>query len=67
MNFASIGDAMQQFQLSRHNTSLKTSINTLATELSSGEKSDKVKAANGDTARFSAIDNRVKVLTSLSY
>ena len=64
MNFSSLGDAMQQFHLQRHNTVLKTSLNTLASELSSGETSDRVKALGGDTARFSMIDNRLKVLTS---
>lgn len=67
MNYASLGDGMRQFQQSRQNFSLKTSLNTLVNELSSGEKSDKVKATNGDTARLSAIDNRLKVLSSLSF
>jgi flagellar hook-associated protein 3 FlgL len=67
MNYASLGDNMRQFQQTRQNFSLKTTLNTLVNELSSGEKSDKVKATNGDTAKFSAIDNRLKVLSSLAY
>ena len=67
MNLASLGDGVQQFQLQRQNTALKSSLNTLAKELSSGEISDRVKANNGDTARLSAVDNRMKVLASLKY
>ena len=67
MNFSSIGDGVQQFQLQRQNTVLKTSLNTLAIELSSGNVSDVVKANNGDTEKFSAVDNRLKVLSSLKY
>jgi flagellar hook-associated protein 3 FlgL len=67
MNYSSVGDNMRQFQQSRQNFSLKTTLNTLVNELSTGEKSDKVKATNGDTAQFSAIDNRLKVLSSLAY
>ena len=67
MNISSLGDAMQQFQLQRHNTALKTSLNTLSAELSTGEVIDRVKANDGDTARFSAVDNRLKVLSALKY
>lgn len=67
MNFSSLGDGMQQFQLQRHNTLLKTSLNTLAGELSSGNVSDRVKANNGDTARLSAVENRLRVLSSLKF
>lgn len=67
MNFSSLGDSVRQFQLNRQNVALKTTLNTLVTELSSGEKTDKVKATGGDTARFSFIDNRLKILESLSF
>jgi flagellar hook-associated protein 3 FlgL len=67
MNFASIGDGVQQFQLQRQNTALKTSLNRLTNELSSGNASDLIKANNGDTVRFSAVDNRLKVLSSLNF
>ena len=67
MNFSSIGDGVQHYQLQRQNTALKTSLNTLANELSSGNASDLVKANNGDTAKLSAVDNRLKVLSSLKY
>ena len=66
MNFASLGDGMQHFHLQRNNTALKTALNSLTGQLSSGEVSDKVKASGGDTARFNAIDNRLKVLDSFS-
>ena len=67
MNISSLGDGMQQFQLQRQNTSLKTTLNTLAQQLSSGEYADRVKANNGDTARLSAVDNRLKVLSALKF
>lgn len=66
MNFASLGDGMQHFHLQRNNTALKTALNSLTGQLSSGEVSDKVKASGGDTTRFNAIDNRLKVLDSFS-
>jgi flagellar hook-associated protein 3 FlgL len=66
MNFLSLGDGMQHFHLQRNNTALKTALSNLTVQLSSGEVSDKVKASGGDTARFSEIDNRLKVLSSLS-
>ena len=67
MNFASLGDGVRQFHQNRQNVALKTTLNTLVTELSSGEKSDFVRATGGDTTRLSFIDNRLKVLDSLSF
>lgn len=67
MNFSSIGDGVQQFQLQRQNTAIKTTLNRLTNELSSGNASDLIKANNGDTAKFSAVDNRLKVLSSLKF
>jgi flagellar hook-associated protein 3 FlgL len=66
MIFSSLGDNVRQFQQSRQNVALKTTLNTLINELSSGEKSDKVKATGGDTAQISTIDNRLKVLTTFA-
>lgn len=67
MNYASLGDGVRQFQQARQILSIKTNLNTLVNELSSGEKSDKMKATNGDSSRFSAIDNRLKVLSSQAF
>jgi flagellar hook-associated protein 3 FlgL len=60
----SIGDGAQFLTQSRQNTRLKTELNTLAAQLSSGEIKDKAKALGGDTARFSAIDYGLKTIFS---
>ncbi len=64
MNFHSVGDGAQYLTQSRTNTRLKTQLNTLAAQLSSGEIKDKAKVLGGDTIRFSAIDHGLRVLTS---
>lgn len=64
MNFNSIGDGAQYLTQSRQNTRLKTQLNTLAAQLSSGEVRDKVKKLGGVTIYFSAIDHNLKALSA---
>lgn len=60
MNFTSIGDGAQFLSQSRQNTLLKSRLNTLTDQLSSGEIKDKNKLLGGDTVRFSAIEHGLK-------
>lgn len=64
MNLISIGDGAQFLTTQRQNTTLKTQLNTLAKQLSSGEVADKAKALGGNTQRLSAIDHRLTILTT---
>jgi flagellar hook-associated protein 3 FlgL len=62
MIFPSLGDGALSFQLSRQNNDLKTGLNRLSGELSSGEVSDRTRALGGDTSRFSGISHSLKIL-----
>jgi len=62
MNLTSIGDGAQFLTTQRHNTTLKSRLNTLAEQLSTGQIADKAQALNGNTQRLSAIDHRLTVL-----
>ncbi len=62
MNLNSLGDGVFYLAQSRTNTQLKTDLNRLTNQLSSGEIADKAKALKGDTARFSAIDHGLATL-----
>lgn len=64
MTLTSVGDGAQFLTQSRQNTRLKTELNTLVAQLSSGEIKDKAKALGGDTAQFSAIDHGLKTILS---
>lgn len=57
MNFTSLGDGAHFLTQSRQNTLLKSRLETLAAQLSSGEIKDKTKALGGDTTRLSAIEH----------
>jgi len=64
MNFGSIGDGARYLTMSRDNFRLKTELNTLSAQLSSGEVKDKAKVLKGDTIRFSAIDHSLRTVES---
>lgn len=65
MNFNSVGDGAQQLLLRNNNTQIKSELNRLSAQLSSGEIADKAKAMSGDTARFSAIDHSLNMLKTM--
>ncbi len=62
MTLSMIGDGARQFQLSRQNTSLKSDLNRLTSELSSGQVSDRSNAVNGRTARLGGIEHSLIIL-----
>ena len=64
MNFNAVGDGARYLSQARQNTQLKTKLNTLAAQLSSGEVKDKVKKLGGDTIYFSAIDHSLRTLSA---
>lgn len=57
----SIGDLRQFLLMSRNTTVLKTRLNTLSAEISSGQVGDKVAALGGETGRLEDIDRQLKV------
>ena len=59
-----LGNMSQFFQTQRHNLDLKTRLNTLSQELSSGKKSDLTRSLGTDATRFSHISRRLDLLTS---
>lgn len=64
MNYISIGDMAQQFQLRQHNVQLKSTMNQLTKEVVTGEHSDIARALRGDLTALSGIDRSMKLLTS---
>jgi len=64
MSFLSIGDGARYLTQTNVNTRLKTQLNTLSAQLSSGEVKDKAKVLGGDTIRFSAIDHSLRTMDS---
>lgn len=64
MPSSSIGNMSQVFISQRHNLDLRTRLNTLTSEFSSGRKDDLARSIGADTARLTNIDRRVAVLDS---
>lgn len=66
MTSSSLGDMRQHLQLMRHNTALKTRLNTLVQELSTGQKSDLTAHLGSDQTRVSSIDRQLQMLQGLN-
>lgn len=64
MNYISIGDMAQQFQLRQHNVQLKSTLNQLTKEVVSGEHSDVARALRGDLTALSGIDRSMKMIAA---
>jgi flagellar hook-associated protein 3 FlgL len=64
MNYVSIGDMAQSFQLRRHNVELKKHLSTLTEELTKGVKSDIAGAVNGDFKALAGIEHSLHLLES---
>lgn len=64
MTRVSIGDMAQALLLRRHGTELKSTINTLTAELSSGRKSDLAAAVSGDFRTLGGLEHRLSTLAS---
>lgn len=64
MNLNTTGDGAQFLIQSRTNTRLKTQLNTLAEQLSSGKIKDTAKALGGNTQAFSAIAHSLQIADS---
>jgi flagellar hook-associated protein 3 FlgL len=62
MNNVSIGDMAQTFMLRRHNVEIKTQIQRLTAELTSGKKSDLADAVAGDFKALAGIEHRLTTL-----
>ena len=66
MTFSSVGDMRQHFFTMRHNASLKSNLNTLAQELSTGRASDLTAHLGADQARVSGIDRQLQMLSGFT-
>jgi flagellar hook-associated protein 3 FlgL len=64
MSFTTIGDLSQSFQLRRDNARLKSDLQRLTAELSSGRTTDLRAATRGDLRPLAALDRSVSLLTA---
>ena len=62
MNYVSIGDMAQSFQLRSHNTQLQRTVQTLSAEMTSGTKADLAAAVSGDFRALAGIDRSLGTL-----
>lgn len=61
-NFSSIGDLSRSFQLRLANYNIKSRIDTLVGEVTTGVKSDIAKANGGDLSQVNQIEGRIEAL-----
>lgn len=66
MNYLGIGDLATSVQARRQNSSLKTELNRLTTELSSGRTSDVSMAVKGQLAPLASIERSLKLNSAFS-
>lgn len=64
MPMTTLGDLSQLFQTQRDNVTLRTRLDTLTRELSTGQKSDLTRSLGSDSGRFAHIDRRLDLLAS---
>lgn len=62
MPITSVGDMSQHFQQLRQNGDLKTRLNTLSEEMSSGRMADLTKHLDGDLTKLSGLDHDLALL-----
>lgn len=66
MNYLSVGDLAQTYQLRRHSAQIKQTLATLSEEMTTGVSSDLGKAVNGDFRALTSIDNSLARLDTYS-
>jgi len=66
MAISTLGDMRQHFLTARHNTFLKTELNTLVQELTSGEVADVTSHLGPDQTHLSAVDRQLEILQRFS-
>lgn len=64
MAMTTIGDLAQHFATRRQNTDIKSRMNTLTAELSSGKVQDLTRHLSGDTARVASADRDLRQIAS---
>lgn len=62
MNYVSIGDMAQSFQLRQHNVQLKTVLNRLSEEVVTGQAQDVAEKLGGDVTILAGIDRSLNVI-----
>ncbi len=66
MNYVSVGDMAQAYQMRRHNVQLKMTMTQLTEEVVTGVKSDLGRAVGGDFTALAAIDRSLNTLDAYS-
>ncbi len=64
MNYISVGDMAQTYQMRLHNTQLKTTLNRLSEEVVTGIQKDVGKAVGGDFTMLSSINRSISAIAS---
>jgi flagellar hook-associated protein 3 FlgL len=64
MNYVSVGDMAQAYQLRQHNVQLKTTLTQLTEEVVTGVQTDIGRAVGGDFTALAAIDHSLNTLES---
>lgn len=67
MNYISVGDMSQAFQMQRHNAQLKTHLSRLTQELTTGVQLDLGAAVRGDFTALAGIDRSLATLGSYAF
>lgn len=62
MNYVSIGDMAQAFQMRRHNVELQKHLTRLTEEMTTGVKADMAEAVSGDFRALAGIDRSLETL-----
>lgn len=66
MNYMSIGDMAQAYQMRRHNVQLKEHMMQLTQEMTTGETADVAQSVSGDFMSLAGIDRSLKTLGSFT-
>lgn len=66
MSISMIGDLSQHFLTSRHNTALKTDLNTLVEELTTGQASDLTAHLGASQTKLAGLDRQLQMLGQFS-
>lgn len=61
MAISTIGDMRQHFLTARHNTALKTDLNTLVQELTSGKVADLTSHLGDGLTKLAGIDRQLRI------
>lgn len=67
MNFVSVGDMAQMFRMQRQNVAIKSEMNRLTQELTTGTRQDVGAAVRGDFSAIAGVDRSLRTLESYKF